>query len=138
MMKETRVGNIATRITTRLEDFFEKQSDGKRRSIVKYEGNSYETIHLRDDVADQYTTDEIESAIDESRMESLSAPIYENTFSEDHGQLTWLGQCFENVIEMNFVLDDGVGAAVALDAEAMADAHGLVAEAKRIVLEERE
>ena len=71
-------------------------------------------------------------------MESLTASMYAETFSEDHGQLTCLVQCFENVIEMNFVLEDGVGAAVALDAEAMADAHGLVAEARQIVLGERQ
>lgn len=129
---------MATRMATRLEDYFEQRTDGKLRSIVKYEESSYEIIHIRDDVAEQYTPDELESAIDESRMESLAAPIYENTFSEGHGQLTCLVQCFENVIEMNFVLNDGIGAAVALDAEAMGDAHGLVAEARQIVLEERE
>jgi len=138
MLKEIRVGNMATRMATRLESFFEQRTDGNLRSIVKYEEDTYEIVHFRDDVAEQYTTDELESAIDESRMESLTAPIYENTFSEDHGQLTCLVQCFENVIEMNFVLEDGIGAAVALDAEAMSDAHGLVAEARRIVLEERE
>ncbi|WP_188884156.1 hypothetical protein [Halarchaeum grantii] len=129
---------MATRMATRLEDFFEQRTDGHLRSIVKYEENSYEIVYLRDDVAEQYTTEEIESAIDDSRMESLTAPIYEDTYSRDHGNLTCLVQCFENVIEMNFVLEDGVGAAVALDAKAMADAHGLVAEARRIVLEERE
>ena len=129
---------MATRMATRLEDYFEQRTDGKLRSIVKYEQETYEIVDLRDDVAKQYTADEIESAIDDSRMESLTAPIYEGTFSEDHGQLTCLVQCFENVIEMNFVLEDGVGAAVALDAEAMTDAHGLVAEARQIVLEERQ
>lgn len=129
---------MATRMVTRLEDFFKQRTDGKLRSIVKYEEDTCKIVHLRDDVAEQYTADELESAIDDSRMESLTAPIYENTFSEDHGQLTCLVQCFENVVEMNFVLKDGVGAAVALDAEAMVDAHGLVAEARQIVLEERE
>ncbi|GAA0216639.1 hypothetical protein GCM10009000_034270 [Halobacterium noricense] len=125
-------------MATRLENFFEQRTDENLRSIVKYEEESYDIVYLRDDVAEQYTTEEIESAIDDSRMESLTAPIYEDTYSEDHGQLTCLVQCFENVIEMNFVLEDGVGAAVALDAEAMADAHGLVAEARAIVMEERQ
>lgn len=71
-------------------------------------------------------------------MDSLSAPIYKDTFSEDHGELTCMVQCFEIVIEMNFVLEDGVGAAVALDAEAFAETQGLVAEAREIVIEERE
>lgn len=129
---------MATRMATRLENYFEQRTDGMLRSIIKYEQDSHEIIHLRDDVAQQYTRDKLESAIDESRMESLAAPIYENTFSDDHGQLTCLVQCFASVIEMNFVLDDGVGAAVALDADAMGDAHGLVGDAREIVLEERE
>lgn len=129
---------MATRMASRLEDFFEQRTDGKLRSIVKYEEDSFEIVHLRDDVADQYTEEEIKDAIDDFRMDSLTAPIYKNTFSEDHGELTCLVQCFEDVIEMNFVLSDGVGAAVALDAEAMTDSHGLVAEARQIVIEERE
>jgi len=129
---------MATRMVSRLEEFFEQRTDGNLRSIVKYEEDSHDIVYLRDDVAEQYTSEEIESAIDDSRMESLTAPIYEDTYSEDHGQLTCLVQCFENVIEMNFVLEDGVGAAVALDAEAMTEAHGLVAEARAIVMEERQ
>lgn len=129
---------MATRMVSRLQEFFEQRTGEKLRSIVKYEADSFEIVYLRDDVAEQYGPSEIESTIDESRMESLSAPIYEDTYSEDHGDLTCMVQCFENVIEMNFVLEDGVGAAVALDAEAMADAHGLVAEARAIVIEERQ
>lgn len=125
-------------MASRLQEFFEQRTDEKLRSIVKYEADTFEIVYLRDDVANQYSPSEIETAIDESRMESLSAPIYQDTYSEDHGDLTCLVQCFENVIEMNFVLEDGVGAAVALDAEAMTDAHGLVAEARQIVLEERQ
>jgi hypothetical protein len=129
---------MASRMASRLQDFFEQRTDGNLRRIVKYEMETFEIVYLRDDIADQYTTAEIESAIDESRMESLSVPIYENTYSEDHGDLTCLVQCFENVIEMNFVLDDGVGAAVALDEEAMTESHGLVSEAREIVIEERQ
>lgn len=129
---------MASKMASRLESFFEERTDGNLRSIVKYQPDSFDIVFLRDDVADQYTESEVEDAIDDSRMESLTAPIYDDTFSADHGDLTCLVKCFEHVIEMNFVLDDGVGAAVALDEEAMADAHGLVAEARQIVLDERE
>ena len=70
---------MASRMASRLQDFFEQRTDGNLRSIVKYEMETFEIVYLRDDIADQYTTAEIESAIDESRMESLSVPIYENT-----------------------------------------------------------
>lgn len=129
---------MATRMATRLEDFFKQRTDDNLRSIVKYERDSYDVVFLRDDVSEEYTTRELESAIDASRMDSLSSPIYENTFSEDHGELTCLVQCFEEVAEMNFVLEDGTGAAVALDVEAMTDTHGLVSAAREIALEERE
>lgn len=125
-------------MASRLEMFFSERTGGNLRSIVKYQPDSFEIVYLRDDVADQYTDAELGDAIDDSRMESLTAPIYDDMFSADHGDLTCLVKCFQHVIEMNFVLDDGVGAAVALDEEAMADAHGLVAEAHQIVLDEQE
>jgi hypothetical protein len=129
---------MAMRMASRLEEFFEERTDGNLRSIVKYDHDSHDAVYLRDDVAEQYTEDEIKKAVDDSRMDSLTAPIYKDTFAEDHGELTCLVQCFENVIEMNFVLEDGVGAAVALDAEAFAESQGIVAAAREIVIEERE
>lgn len=129
---------MATKMTTRLQSFFEEQANGYLRSIVKYEQRDYEVVFLRDDVAERYSPAELEDSLDDMLMESFSAGIYENTFSDDHGDLTCMVKCFENAVEMNFVLTDGVGTAVGLDAEAMADAHGLVAEARSIVLEERD
>lgn len=129
---------MATKVTSRLEEFFKQRTDGSLRSIVKYEPDDFEIVHLRNDVAEQYTEREIDESVDDLRMESLSAPIYEDSFSEDHGELTCMVKCFENVVEMNFVLDDGVGAAVALDEEALSEAHGLVEEAREIVIDERE
>ncbi|WP_066418707.1 hypothetical protein [Halorubrum aethiopicum] len=128
---------MAVKMASRLEDFFKHRTDDNLRSIVKYDHVSHDIVYLRDDVAAQYTEDEITNVIDDSRMDSLTAPIYKNTFSEDHGELTCLVQCFKNVIEMNFVLEDGVGAAVALDAEAFAESQGLVSEARELVIEER-
>lgn len=128
---------MATKMASRLEEFFTDRVGVDLRSIVTYEQDSFEVVYLRDDVGDQYTEVEVDAAIDESRMESLAAPIYTDQFAEEHGDLTCLVKCYENVIEMNFVLDDGVGAAVALDAAAMGAAHGLVAEARQIVIEER-
>ena len=129
---------MATRMATRLEEFFDQRTDNHLRSIVKYEEKDHDIIYLRDDVADQYTESELEEAVDDSRMESLMAPIYDDIFTSEHGGLTCMVKCFKHAIEMNFVLSDGIGAAVALDATAMTEAHGLVAEAREIVMEERQ
>jgi hypothetical protein len=128
---------MATRMASRLEEYFTARVGENLRSIVTYEEDSFELEYLRDDVGDRYTDIEIDKAIDESRMESLSAPIYDGLYDEDHGDLTCMVKCYEHVIEMNFVLNDGVGAAVALDAEALSEAAGLVGEARQIVIDER-
>lgn len=128
---------MATKMASRLEEFFTERVNENLRSIVTYEEDRFEVVYLRDDVSGKYTDPEIDAAIDESRMESLAAPIYAGLFSEDHGELNRMVKCYENVIEMNFVLDDGIGAAVALDSEALSEAAGLVADARRIVIEER-
>ncbi|MFB6171604.1 MAG: hypothetical protein ABEJ23_03655 [Haloarculaceae archaeon] len=129
---------MVERTTARLESYFEERVGDDLRSIVTYEPDAYEVAFIRGDVAEQYTRSEIETAVDDSRMESLSAPIYDGLFTDGHGELTCMVKCFESVVEMNFVLRDATGVAVALDDEAFRDATGLVAEARNIVLEERQ
>lgn len=129
---------MAERMASRLEEFFEERTDGHLRSIVNYEQREFDIVYLREDVAAQYSEEEIRAAVDESIMDSIAAPVYGNVFLDDHGELTCLVQCYKNVIEMNFVLSEGVGTAVALDEEALRNESGLIAEARRIVLEERE
>lgn len=128
---------MAARLAIKLEAFLEERTDGRLRSIVKYEDQSYDVVYLREDVAGEYTDEQIKRAVDESILDSISAPVYEDVFSDDHGELICLVQCYENVVEMNFVLDDGVGAVVALDEKALAETSGLVADARDIVIEER-
>lgn len=129
---------MSPEVASRLEQFFEQRTDGELRSIVTYDHDSVDVVYIRDDVAAQYTDTEVRNAVDSARIESLYAPIYERTFSKDHGDLECLVNCFEHVVEMNFALAAGVGAAVALDAEAMDEAHGLVSAARNVALEDRE
>lgn len=129
---------MASRLAGKLETFFKEETGGNLRSIIKYEMDERELTYIRDDVAEQYSPEELEEAIDDSRMESWSAPMYKGIYSEGHGDITCMVKCFENVVEMNFVLDDGVGSVVALDVEALERSHGLVSQAREIVEEERE
>ena len=128
---------MSVQVASQLKEFFEEHMDGELRSIVRYDLDEVDVEHIRDDVTDQYTEEELTKAIDESRLDSLHAPLYEHSFSKDHGDLQCMITCFEHVIEMNFAIDDGVGVAVAIDAEAMDEAHGLISEARNIVLEEQ-
>lgn len=125
-------------IASRIEGLLAQRVGGATQSVVKYEPDGFEIAHLRDDVAEQYDESDIETVVDDARMASLTVPRQVDIFAEEHGDLTCLAACFENVIEMNFVLDDGEGVAVALDAEAFGAAHGLISDAREIVIEERE
>lgn len=121
-------------VVPELREFFQRRTDDHLRSIVRYDQTEFSVEHIRDDVADQYTDEQIARAVDDSRMESLSASIHEEILAPDHGDLTCLVKCFEHVVEMNFVVADGAGAAVALDIEAVAGTHSLMSDAREIVL----
>lgn len=62
-MTRVSLPTMAARMASRLEEFFEKRTDGNLRSIVKYGHDSHDIVHLRDDVADHYTESEIKKAV---------------------------------------------------------------------------
>lgn len=131
------MGGMVAQLASRLQEFFEEQAGEDLRSILTYEEDAHEIVYVREDVAEQYSPEELTESIDTSRLDSLTGPLYEGAFSPEHGELTCLVQAFENAVEMNFILDDGVGVGVGLDIHALEDTHGLVADAREILLEER-
>lgn len=124
-------------LASRLQEYFEAQTNDGLRSITRYDQEGFQVDYIRDDVAQLYDEAELQEAIDESRFDTFSAPIYDRVYADDHGDLTCMAICFENVLEMNFVLEDGVGVAVGLDIESLSETGGLVGEAREIVVEER-
>lgn len=128
---------MVSTVAARLQSFFEDRVGESLRSIITYEADTHAIEYLREDVAAQYSPDELADSIDTSRFDSLTGPLYEGAFSHEHGELTCLVQAFEHAVEMNFILDDGVGVAVGLDIDALEDTSGLVADAREILIEER-
>jgi len=127
---------MAAETIPRFQQFFEEHAGEHLRGIVRYRPDGYEVIYLREDVAAQCDGQELYEALDQNRLDSLAPPVYEDAFADDHGDMTCLVQCFENVVDMNFVLDDGIGVIVTLDAAAMAEAHEIIAEAHEILAAE--
>lgn len=130
-------GSMQSAVVASLESFFKERAGEDLRSIITYDGDGHELVFLRDDVTAKYTDDELCEAIDGSRLESLYSPIYEDVYADDHGELQCLIQCFDDVIEINFALGDGEGVAVAIDANAMADAYGIFADARSLIARKR-
>ncbi len=53
---------MATKMASRLEEYFEERTNGNLRSIVKYNQDSHDVVYLRDDVAVRYTEDDIKKS----------------------------------------------------------------------------
>lgn len=87
------------------------------RSVVGYTPQSYTIHYIRDDVATQYTQDEIQAAIDELRLETLEQEHVNSVFGSVHGDQQCRISVFDHAIELNFTLDDGAGVEVAFDRE---------------------
>ena len=113
-----------------LETFFSDRVDDELRSVVAYTATRHDIVHVRDDVAAKYTDEQIGLAVDDARLESIGAPVYSSLYSEDHGELTCNVKCYEAVVELNFILDQGTGVAVAMEIEALGEATELVKTAR--------
>lgn len=104
-----------------LADFLEEKFGDTLRSVVHYGEGRYEFLYVRDDVAAQYTDEEIERIVRDLEMESMGKPVEETRFV--HGELACRIHVFDRGVEMNFMSGDGEGVAVGLDGEAFVT-HG--------------
>ena len=91
------------------------------RSVVGYTPQSYTIHYIRNDVRAQYTDDEIKTAIEELRLETLEQDHLDSVFGAVHGDQQCRIAVFENAIELNFVLGEGTGVEVAFDRDWGAD-----------------
>ena len=96
--------------------FFEEKFGDSLRSVIHYQGDRYELLHLRGDVRREYTDEEIELVARDLEMESMGKMVEESRFT--HGELRCRVSCFDEGIEMNFAFGQGEGIAVGLDANA--------------------
>ncbi|SEK63662.1 hypothetical protein [Haloferax larsenii] len=128
---------MVTKMARRLKEFFEERTAGDLRSVVVYEQNEFEVSYLRDDVAAEYTEREVATAVDDTRTESLMAPVYGDLYTDDHDDLICTIKVFPSVVEMNFVRSSAEGVAVALDAGVFEDSDGLVTEARAVAADDQ-
>ena len=96
--------------------FFEEKFDDSLRSVIHYQGDRYELLHLREDVRREYTDEEIDVVARDLEMESMGKLVEESRFT--HGELRCRVSCFDDGTEMNFAFGGGEGLAVGLDGNA--------------------
>jgi len=101
-----------------LTEFLRERVGDHLRSVIYYDDDGGEVLYVREDVADQYTTDDIENVVRDVRLEAVEKPHQEDLYS--HGPLNCTVRSFEDAVEMHFPHDETSGTAVALDGEVFA------------------
>lgn len=122
---------MSARAAQRLSEFLRGQVGDDLRRIVEYDHDGYEVVYRHDDVIDRDDS-AWEEIVQDAQLEAISTDYYGQLFPPDHGELECMVKYFENAVELNFARPNGSGIVISIDAEAMADTHGLVSEAKRI------
>ncbi len=108
---------MSTAAAEDLAAFLHERVGDNLRSVAYYHADEYEVVYLRDDVADQYSSDDHEHIARDVRLENVTKAQQEDLYV--HGRLQCTVRAFDDAVEMHFPFDDTSGVTVALDAEAL-------------------
>lgn len=94
------------------------------RVVAKYDGDDVDFHYLRDDVADEYTLEEIDDVREYILLEGIAEPHLESLF---HGrELRCRTFAFEDIHVFHFSIDDARGLFVAVDTGGVDDFEAFV------------
>jgi hypothetical protein len=96
-----------------LTEFLRECVGDHLRSVIYYDDGGGEVLYVRDDVADQYTDDDVAEVVRDVRLEAVEKTHQEDLYA--HGPLNATVRCFDDAVEMHFPHDETSGTAVALD-----------------------
>lgn len=97
-----------------LAEFLKEQS-ADLRSVAYYTDEVSEFVYIRDDIRAQYSQQEVEDVINHLWLEAFGKPGLEDVYI--HDELQCIVNHFEDAVEMNFLLGENAGVAVAFDAD---------------------
>jgi hypothetical protein len=110
---------MSSAIAEELASYLDQQAGDSLRAVGHYSADDYEVVHLRDDLRQQYTDDEIEGIVEGLRWESFGKSTQEGQFHL--GPLNCSIKAFEEAVVMHFPYDDKRGTLVSLDSGAARD-----------------
>ena len=103
-------------VVTEFIEFLQKTFGESLRSVLYYTQDDYELRYIRDDVAEEYSDEEIATVAKHLQIDAMSRHIAERRYT--HDSLRCQIQSFEGGIEMNFIGEENEGVAVGLDPRA--------------------
>lgn len=116
-MSRAKTYKLATYLCERAEEFV--------RSVGYYTDEEYELVYMREDVAAQYTEDELQAVIDDLRLEGLATPRQESLYVL--GKLNCTVRCFNAGVVMHFPHDRTSGTVAVLEYDAATQLHSFIA-----------
>lgn len=96
-----------------LTEFLKQEVGNELRSVIHYDKETFEVVYARNDVKDEYTEDDLEDVRQELGVATFGKPAMEELYV--HGDLQCTVHCFENAVEMQFLVSETEGIAVGLD-----------------------
>lgn len=94
------------------------------RSVAYFDEETRTVLYARDDVADEYSSDEVDGIFNDLSFDALGKPHTEQLYP--HGELNCIVRCFDDAIELHFPHGEQSGTAVALEPDAITDLEGLI------------
>ena len=111
--------------TYKLSAYLRERADEFVRTVGYYTEDSHEVLYIRDDVAAQYTDEELQAVIDDLRLEGLSTPRQESLYVL--GNLNCTVRCFNKGVVMHFPHDQTSGTVAIMEYDAATQLHSFIA-----------
>lgn len=96
-----------------LATFLKEEIGNELRSVIYHDEETFDLVYARDDVREQYSENDLEQVRQELGVSSFGKPALEDLYV--HGELNCTVHCFDEAIEMQFIVSDTEGIAVGLD-----------------------
>lgn len=117
--------------TIELAEYLENRIGDRLRSVIHYDEGDYSIVLARDDVAERYSVEGIESVVSELLFENFETAHQEGLYV--HGDLNCSIRCFERGVEMHFPHSENAGSAVALDPQVTEDLYSFVGDCLTVI-----
>ena len=111
--------------SNKLSEYLRNRADEFVRSVGYYNADDYELVYLREDVAAQYTEEELQAVVDDLRLEGLAAPQQEDLYVL--GKLNCTVRCFNRGVVMHFPHDRTSGTVAIMEYDAATQLHSFIA-----------
>ncbi len=115
----------------RLVEYLKEEIGEELRAVGSYDQDGYYTIYFRDDVAEEFSKDDIEKIHHEMVLKGLGNQHIESLFNDE--ELNCSIYIFDSVIRLHFVYEDYRGCYISFDFDDRIDTSEIVNGCRSII-----